>query len=67
MGSSLGPTLAHIFVGCLESKITEDLSLQVICIRYVDDFSVISKTMNENEAIFEKLNSLHEKVCLQEK
>ena len=34
-----------------------------IYIRYVDDCLVKSKTLNDNEAIFEKLNSLHEKIC----
>ena len=47
----------------LESKIAEDLLSQVTYIRYVDDCLVISKTLNDNEAIFEKLNSLHEKIC----
>ena len=37
MGSLLGPTLANIFIGYLESKIVEDLTLQVVYIRYVDD------------------------------
>ena len=59
MGSSLGLTLANIFVGYLESKIAEDLLSQVTYISYVDDCLVISKTLNDNEAIFEKLNSLH--------
>ena len=63
MGLPLGPTLANIFVGYLESKIAEDLSSQVTYIRYVDDCLVKSKTLNDNEAIFEKLNSLHEKIC----
>ena len=62
MGSSLGQTLANIFVGYLECKIFEDLSSQVVYIRYVDDCLVISKTENENGAIFRKLNSLHEKI-----
>ena len=55
MGSPLGLTLANIFVRCLESKIAEDLSSQVIYTRYVDDCLVISKTVNDNEAIFEKI------------
>ena len=63
MGSPLGPTLANIFVGYLESKIAEDLSSQVTYIRYVDDCLVISRTVNDNKAIFEKLISLHEKIC----
>ena len=63
MGSPLGPTLANIFVGYLESKTAEDLLSQVTYIRYVDDCLVISKTLNDNEAITEKLNSLHEKIC----
>ena len=64
MGSPLGPTLANIFVGYLESKIAEDLSSQVTYIRYVDDCLVISKTVNDKEAILEKLNSLNKKICL---
>ena len=52
MGSPLGPNLANIFVGYLESEITEDLSSQVTYIRYVDDCLVISKTLNDNEALF---------------
>ena len=58
MGSPLGSTLANIFVRYLESKIAEDLSAQVIYIRYVDDCLVISKTVSDNKAIFEKLNLL---------
>ena len=37
MGSLLGPTLANNFIDYLESKIVEDLTLQVVYIRYVDD------------------------------
>ena len=33
MGSPLGPTLANIFVECLESKAVNDLSSQVIYTR----------------------------------
>ena len=62
MGSPLGPTLANIFIGYLESKIADDLSSQVVYIRYVDDCLVISKTESENEDIFQKLNSLHKKI-----
>ena len=60
MGSPLGPTLANIFVGYLESKIAEDLSSQVTYIRYVDDCLVKSKTLNDNEAIFESSSSLEQ-------
>ena len=62
MGSPLGQTLANIFVGYLESKIAKVFSSQIIYIRYVDDCLVISKTVNDNETIFEKLNSLREKI-----
>ena len=58
----MGPTLANIFIGYLEPKIVEDLSLQVVFIRYIDNCLVISKTESENEAIFQKLNSLNEKI-----
>ena len=39
------------------------MSSQVTYIRYVDNCLVISKTLNDNEAIFEKLSSLHKKIC----
>ena len=55
MGSPLGLTLANIFVGYLKSKIAEDLLSQVTYIRYVDDCLVISRTFNDNEAIFRKI------------
>ena len=57
MGSPLGQTLADINT-CwhLESKIAENLSSQVIYIRYFDDCLVISKTVNDKEAISEKSN-----------
>ena len=37
------------------------MSSQVVYIRYFDDCLVTSKTENENEVIFQKLNSLHKK------
>ena len=62
MGFPLGPTLANIFIGYLESKVVEDLSSQVLYVRYMDDCLVISQTEKKNEALFSKLNSLHEKI-----
>ena len=61
-GSPSGQKLANIFVIQLESKITDDLSSQVIYIRYVEDCLVISKTESDNKATFQKLNSFHEKI-----
>ena len=44
MESPLGPTLANIFMGCLESKMVDELSSQVLNIRYMNDCLVISQT-----------------------
>ena len=59
MGSPLGPTLANIFMGYLEYSVSPSSSSQIIYIRYMDDCLVISKTKEENEVLFDKLNSLH--------
>ena len=44
MGSPFGPTLANIFMGNLESKLADELSYQVLYIRYMDNCLVISQT-----------------------
>ena len=43
-------------------QIAENLSSQAIYIRYVDDCLVISKTEKDNENIFQKFSSLHQKI-----
>ena len=62
MGSPLGPTLANIFMGYLETKLVNELSSQALYIRYMDDCLVISQSEEVNEALFCKLNALHEKI-----
>ena len=62
MGSPLGPTLANIFMGYLETKLVNELSSQALYIRYMDDCLVISQSEEVNEALFSKLNALHEKI-----
>ena len=62
MGSPLGPTLANIFMGYLESKMVDELTSQTLYIRYMDDCLVISQSEKANENLFRKLNSLHEKI-----
>ena len=61
MGSPLGPTLANIFMGYLESKMVDELTSQTLYIRYMDDCLVISQSEKANENLFRKLNALHEK------
>ena len=58
----IGPTLANIFIGYLESKMVDELSSQVLYIRYMDDCLVISQSEIVNDALFRKLNALHEKI-----
>ena len=59
MGSPFGPTLANIFMGNLESKLADELSYQVLYIRYMENCLVISQT--ESILCFSKLNVLNEK------
>ena len=46
MGSPLGPTLANMFMGYIESKLVDELSYQVLYLRCMDDCLVISQTKN---------------------
>ena len=48
--------MVHIVIFYINKK------FKVTYIRYVEDYLVASKTLNDNDAIFEKLNSLHEKI-----
>ena len=59
MGSPLGPTLANIFMGHLEYKVIPELLDQNVYLRYMDDYLVISKSREDSDTLFEKLNSLH--------
>ena len=61
-GVAMGPTLSNIFMGYLESKLVDELSSQVLYIRYMDDCLVISQSEKVNETLFCKLNALHEKI-----
>ena len=57
-GIPLGPTLANIFVGYLESKIAED-DLPLLYCRFVDDtFSIFRNNKNAFD-FFSLLNQLH--------
>ena len=49
-------------MGYLESKLADELSSQVLYLRYMDDCLVISQTEKINEALFCKLNMLHGKI-----
>jgi len=62
MGSPLGPYLANIRMGYLESKLVDELLLQALYIRYMDHCLVISQSERVNKTLFCKLNTLHEKV-----
>ena len=62
IGSPLGPTLAIIFMRYLKSKLVDDLSSQVLYIRYMDGWLVISQTAKVNETLFCKLNMFHGKI-----
>ena len=62
MGSSLGSTLAYIFMGYLKTKLVDELSSQALYIRYIDDCLVISQPENFNETLFYKLNDMQKKI-----
>ena len=51
-------------MGHLEYKVIPELLNQNIYLRYMDDCLVISKSREDSDALFEKLNSLHEAISL---
>ena len=59
MGSPLGPILADIFVGFIESQVDIGLRADVVFYgRYVDDVLLISKSANEVGDLRQLLNSI---------
>ena len=59
MGSSLGPTLANIFVGFYKSKLFDKISKPQIYYRYVDDTFALFQDEVDSETFLTNLNSLH--------
>ena len=59
MGSSLGPSLANIFVGYYEEKLFSKISKPAVYFRYVDDTFVIFQNEKESEEFLIRLNGLH--------
>ena len=66
MGSLLGPTLANLFLGCLEENIFKNISnsdvLPEIYLRYIDDVYVQFENENVSLNFFNLLNSQHKAI-----
>ena len=52
MGSSLGPTLANIFIGYIELKVIPALKNNLLYLRYVDDCFVLVRSEKVMEIFF---------------
>lgn len=64
MGSPLGPTLANIFLGYLEMKISGVINKSLSSyMRYVDDIFVVGHR-DSVDKVFQSLNSLHPNLSL---
>jgi len=59
MGSLLGPVLVNIFVWYHESLLFDSTTKPCMHQRYVDNTFAISKTENDREIFYNKLNILH--------
>ena len=59
MGSPLGPILANIFVGYLESKLFLNCKSPLMYLRYVDDTFVMFENRQESSSFLNDLNNLH--------
>ena len=59
MGSPLGPTLANIIMGYLESKYFETNSSPIAYYRYVDDCFILFRNKEDCDRMFLGFNSLH--------
>ena len=59
MDSTVGPTLANIFVGYHEYKLFASNSKAFLYQRYVDDIFSIFTTETQYDQFFTVLNSLH--------
>ena len=62
MGSPLGPTLANIFMGYVESKIIRKFKHKLVYFRYVDDCFVLVKNEMLMEKFFDILNNAHSSI-----
>ena len=61
IGSSLGPTLANFFLGCLEEKLfanTDNLSLNLY-LQYIDNIYGVFDSDSTCTQFLDILNSLH--------
>ena len=59
MGSSLGPTLANIFVGFCEANLFTKINRPLMYYRYVDDTFCLFKNENDADSFLIQLNSMH--------
>ena len=59
MGSSLGPTLANIFVGYQEAKLINIAKRPLMYFRYVDDAFAVFNNEEDYITFLTHLNSLH--------
>ena len=65
MGSSLGPTLANLFLVNYESKWLKDFPVQFVpkyYQRYVDDIFLLFKAKDHVQKLFRYINSRHPKI-----
>ena len=63
MGSSLGPSLANIFVGYYEALLYKRVNKPLMYYRYVDDTFAFFNDKDECKEFFSHLNSLHPSLC----
>ena len=59
MGSSLGPTLANIFVGFCEANLFDKINCPPLYYRYVDDTFCLFKTEKDTDLFLTQLNSMY--------
>ena len=62
MGSPLGPTLANIFMGFLESKVMSKTRNKIHYFRYVDDCFVVTENERELDNFYKLLNETHDSI-----
>ena len=62
MGSPIGPTLANIFMGHLESEYFRTYGKPGMYYRYVDDCFILFKTQEECNDMFNHFNNLHKSI-----
>ena len=62
MESPLVPTLANIFIGCIELKIISAFKNNLLLLRYVDDYFVLVRSEKIIDEFFNVLNNAHEAI-----